>query len=119
MALVLFGTCLIVSPVAWYLSGRWGLAAAVAAASLCWVGAVLGATTGVIVGRWIKGPARPLYEFLVGMLFRMGVPIGGAVVAHIMGGPLRDAGMLYYVMGLYLISLAVETLFSLPPPQGR
>jgi hypothetical protein len=44
----------------------------------------------------------------------MGVPLAAALIAVFAGGPLADAGFLYYLVVFYPITLAVETLLALP-----
>ena len=50
---------------------------------------------------------------LVGMLVRMGIPLGAALLVVFRGGPLADAGFLYYLVVFYLVTLTVETFLAL------
>jgi hypothetical protein len=87
-------------------AGAW---AALAAAGLCLLGAVLGLAA-ITLFRGQRGFAG----VLAGMLPRMFVPLVGALVIRVAGGPLYDAGALYFVIGFYLLTLAIETVWLLP-----
>jgi hypothetical protein len=52
---------------------------------------------------------------LVGMALRMGIPLALVVVFHLVGGVLVQAGLLYYFLLFYPLTLTVETALSLPP----
>ena len=45
----------------------------------------------------------------------MGIPLVGALVFHLQGGVLAEAGLLVYLVVFYPVSLGVETYLSLPP----
>jgi hypothetical protein len=49
---------------------------------------------------------------LLGMLFRMGLPLVTGVVLTRAGGPLADAGLFGMIMVFYLVGLVVETTLS-------
>jgi len=92
-----------------WLFGRDGIWAAVAAAGLCVAGAVLGLGAVTL----FRGE-RAFAGVLAAMLPRMFVPLAGALVIRLVGGPLYEAGALYFVVGFYLLTLAAETLWLLP-----
>ena len=48
------------------------------------------------------------------MVLRMGIPLAIVVILHLVGGPLVQAGLLYYFLLFYPLTLAVETTLSLP-----
>ena len=51
---------------------------------------------------------------LVATAVRLAIPLGTAVVVVFRGGPLSNAGFLIYLIVFYLVTLAVETAFTLP-----
>ena len=90
---------------------RVGLAAAALASGCCCVGA-LGA---IGVAFWLRGPRHLLALVLVGMGVRMGVALAAALIVQLGGGPLVDAGFVYYLLMFYLVTLAVETTAAVRP----
>jgi hypothetical protein len=57
---------------------------------------------------------RPVLAMLVSMAARMGIPLVPALAIHLAGGPLANAGLLYYLLVFYPITLAVDVALSLP-----
>ncbi|MBN2475769.1 MAG: hypothetical protein JXB62_14250 [Pirellulales bacterium] len=104
-------TYAIAASVGWHVSGPVGLGASAVAAGVC----LLGATLALVISYWLRDPASALYGMLFGMLFRMGIPLAFAVAIHLWGGVLAEAGVLYYLVAFYPVTLAVETALSLPP----
>ncbi len=51
---------------------------------------------------------------LVGMMIRMGIPLAVALTVHFFGGPLADAGFLYYVVVFYPVTVIMETFLTAP-----
>ena len=110
-----------VAPVAWHLRGAAGLSAAAVAAAVCWAGATLA----LVASHLMRGANAALYGLLFGMALRMGVPMIAALVVYVRRGTLADAGVLYYLLVFYPLTLGVETALSLPkikpasrPPEG-
>ena len=63
------------------------------------------------------GQAVPMV--LVATTVRMAIPLGAAIVVVLRGGPLSNAAFLIYLIVFYLVTLAVETAFTLPRgPKG-
>ncbi|MGD9648262.1 MAG: hypothetical protein AB7U73_21300 [Pirellulales bacterium] len=92
-----------------WLAGLAGVQAALVAAGLCVAGAVLGlAAIPLFRGQ------RAFAGVMGAMLPRMFVPLAGAIVLRFGKGPLYDAGALYYLIGFYLLNLAIETIWLLP-----
>lgn len=87
--------------------GSTGTWAAGLAAGVCLMGAVLAFG----VSRSFVGP-RSANGFLLGMLFRMGLPLGVTLGALTIQSPLFDAGFLGMLVAYYLIALAIETVFA-------
>jgi len=106
----LLGVYAFASPIVGLLQGRAGLLAAAVAASLC----VLGAVLGLALSRLFRSPKHRGLGFLVGMLPRMGVPLGGAAALQLTGGSLAEGGVLFYLLMFYPMSLAMETWLLLP-----
>ena len=96
--------------VAMFLGGGRALAAAVVAAVFC----LVGATIALMASHLLRGPKNALAALLAGMAARMGVPLAFGLAIHLQGGPLAKAGLLYYLLIFYPITLATETALSLP-----
>jgi hypothetical protein len=111
LLLAVGGEFLLVAPIAIWLGGSIGLAAAGVAAGLCLAGA-MGA---LLVGWLLRDLPNAAHGMLAGMLPRMGIPLGGAMVFHMQGGVLAEAGLLVYLVVFYPVALGVETFLSLPP----
>ena len=110
LGLAVLAAYAVVAPVAGLLSGADGLAAAAVAAGLCLLGAILA----LLVCRSFRGPQRAWQGVLAGMLPRMGVPLAFALVLHLRGGPLAEAGLLVYLVVFYPVTLSLETALTLP-----
>lgn len=111
-------SCVLALPVAFLCSGWAGIGAAAAAAVVCLGGAVAALT----VSHCLRGPQYALPAMLLAMGPRMGVPLAVALACHLHGGALADAGLVYYLLAFYPITLLVETVLSLPRApriQGR
>jgi len=92
------------------ISGGWGLAAAVVAAVCCWLGAASALAAAVLLADVAGG----LAGLLAGMVLRMGIPLTCGLVLHLRNGALAQAGVLYYLLVFYPVTLAVEIALSLP-----
>jgi hypothetical protein len=114
LGLTVAALLVVVLPLAWLVTGPAGLLAAPVAAGICLLGAVLA----LIVSHLLREPRVALYGMLFAMLFRMGIPLTFAVTVHLRGGALAEAGVLYYLLVFYPVTLAVETALSLPGPQA-
>jgi len=106
-----------VAPVAGLCCGGAGLIAAAVAGALCF----LGGASALMVCHLLRDPKFVLHRMLLGMLPRMGIPLGFALFFQLRGGVLAEAGLLYYLVVFYPFTLAVETALSLPPqpPAGQ
>jgi len=98
----------IAGPLIAHWGGGAGMMAAAAAGGACWAGAA----AGLAIGRLFA--PNVFAALLAGMLVRMGVPLGFAVVILIGGGHLAQAGFLYYLLLFYPVTLIVETALSIP-----
>lgn len=91
-------------------SNRAGLFAGAAAGGVC----LLAAWLALGLSGPLRRPQQTLALVLVGMLVRMGIPLAAALAVCFSGGPLVDAGFLYYLVVFYPLTLTVETFLSLP-----
>ena len=89
--------------------GSNGLIAAGLAGAICWSGAMIAL---VLVGVFRKSPNQIVSATLLGMLFRMGLPLIAGLVITSAGGPLADAGLFGMILVFYLVGLVVETILS-------
>ena len=99
-----------VGPVAILVGGTAGMGAAAAAAGFCLTGAMVA----LVASHLLSGPKYALYGMLAGMAARMGIPLSLGLVCHFHGGALAEAGLVYYLLVFYPVTLAVETALSLP-----
>ena len=100
----------IACPIAMHQFGWTGVKAATTAAGLC----LLGSSLALAISRRYREPDQVLIGFLLGMLVRMGLPLCGGILIQIRCGPLAKAGFLVYLVLFYLVTLAGETILSLP-----
>ena len=87
-----------------------GVAAAGVAAGVC----LLGSIAALTVSQFLQGPEAALRRVLASMALRMFVPLAFCLVVAALGGPLAEAGCVYYVLVFYLVTLAVDTVLALP-----
>jgi hypothetical protein len=96
-------------PIAGLRSGPAGLAACALAGGLCLAGALIALVAGHRLGGRL-----PLPGLLAGMAARMGIPLLGGLTIFFCGGPLAEAGILYYLLVFYPVTLVAEIGLSLP-----
>jgi hypothetical protein len=95
----------VVLPIAAAASGMTGISAAAIALGICFGSGVLS----FWLVRNLHGPDVVLYQVLLGMMPRMGIALGAAMVIYYRGGWLVDAGFVYYLLVFYFVTLAAET----------
>ncbi len=101
----------LVLPLGWAISSnRMGFFAGAAAAGVCLAAAV----TALGLSQSLRRPRQVLAFVLVGMTIRMGIPLMAALAVFFLGGPLADAGFLYYLVVFYPVMLTAETFLFLP-----
>jgi hypothetical protein len=83
--------------------------AAAAAAALCWTGA----TAALVVTGLSARTSHAVQGHLLGMFFRLGLPLVAGLIFQKAGGRLADAGVFGLIVVFYLISLVAETLLTL------
>ena len=86
--------------------GAVGSAAVAAAALTCWVASVASLVLSTL---WRQTP-QAVTGILAGVLVRMTLPLGLAVLAQMTGGPLARAGLFGWIVCFFLFTLVVETL---------
>lgn len=90
-----------------YIRGGAVSSAAVAAAAVtCWVASV---SSLVLSSSWRHTP-QAITGILAGVLVRMTLPMGVAVLSQVVSGPLAKAGLFGWIVCFFLITLVVETL---------
>jgi hypothetical protein len=105
LAAIALGSGLL-SPIAFHFTGATGLMALAVAAICCCLGVVAGRCAQLA----FRKPESLVPRVLAGMLLRMGVPLGAALSVQLRGGPLAEAGFVYYVLMFYMLTLGVETV---------
>jgi hypothetical protein len=90
-------------------SGWSGVAAAAVAGIVCSVGALLA----LLVIGGVRQSSQVPSAYLLGVLFRMGLPLGIGMLLDWSGGPLAEAGVFGMMVVYFLIGLVVETALSL------
>lgn len=109
VAAVSAGIWLIISPLAYQLSGAAGLAAAAVGGGICFMGAALA----LILAVPFPGPDAVMHRMALGMLARALVPLSLGVALHFKAPALAQAGMVFYLLVFYMATLAMETLLML------
>lgn len=105
----------IVAPYAYWYAGPMGLWAATLPAVVC-----LGCTSvALAVASRCRGSWGALYGVLLGIGIQTGLPLVLAMVAALCSPALMDAGLIYYLMGFYLLALTTKTLLALPDVNPR
>lgn len=86
-----------------------GLAAAAIAFGVCWLGSALA----LLCSAMFQGPQQATNSLMLGMMFRMGLPLGAGLLLTTQNGILAEAGVIGMIVVYYLLALVVETLLSL------
>ena len=86
-----------------------GLWAAAVAAGVCWFGAM----SALLLTAIASNPKQAVGRHLLGMGFRMGIPLVVGFLLHRQGGALSKAGVFGMILAFYLLTLIVETWLSL------
>lgn len=94
--------------VAWMLNGGLGVAVCLMAAVVCLAGAI----GGDLIGQVVPDPNLVGYQHLLGMLPRMGVPLVVCMIVGLDGGALHAAGLVYYILAMYLLLLGISTVVT-------
>ena len=73
----------------------------------------------LVLNDHFREPSRALHGLVFSMAARTGLPLVLAVAVHFQDGTLGKAGLLYYLVVFYLISLGIEMPLSLIRPPSR
>jgi hypothetical protein len=125
LVLAVLAVYALAAPVAVQWGGAQGLAAAAVAAGLC----LAGAAAAIVTTRRLRGDCSnsrvnengtvpfkaPLLALWLGMALRMGIPLAVGLTLHLHGGMLAQAGLLWYLLLFYPVTLIAGTIVSLPP----
>lgn len=104
-----------IAPLAWFWSGSLGPVAAALSAGACLGGAIVA----LVLGHVFRAPQFALHGVLFGMAARILPPLAVGLACWRHDGPLAQAGVLYYLLIFYPMTLGLETLLSLPAPCSR
>jgi hypothetical protein len=91
--------------VAWAVSGADGALAAFLSGGVC----LFGGVASLLAGSVFRGANGLLLQLGFGIGLRMGLPLLFALLVVTQGGPLVEAGIVYYLLAFYLIALLAET----------
>ncbi len=105
----------IVAPLAYWRDGVAGVGAATLPAVVC--GACAGAA--LAIASRFRGPWLALYGVLLGVVIQTGIPVVLAMVVSLRAPVLMEAGLLYYLIGFYLLALSTKTLLAFPEVNDR
>lgn len=86
-----------------------GFLAALVAAAICW----FGSTAALLLAGFASRTNHAVQGHLLGMFFRLGLPLIGGLVFQETGGWLAEAGVFGLIVVFYLITLVAETCLSL------
>jgi hypothetical protein len=95
----------------------YGLANSISAAGVACGLCTLGSLSAIWIHHVFRDPKSALIALLVSMAVNMGVPLGLGCAIHLHGGPLSEAGFIYYLLFFYLLTLAMKTILTLPLPR--
>lgn len=94
-----------VAPLAWGVSGSFGLVMALLAASLCWLGALFS----LLISALLRSSDSIMSRLALGMTARAMVPLVLGTGLHVKYPQLAAAGLILYVVAFYLVALAADT----------
>jgi hypothetical protein len=100
----------VASPIVWIVGGPLGLLAAVIAAVACLAGGALA----LVISNLFRNPQQAYAGVLLGMFVGMGLPLAVGIACQIGGGSLAYAGVMFYLLYFFPITLTVKTVLSLP-----
>ncbi len=100
---------LFLAPLAAWLDGSAGLGAAGVGAAVCWLGAIVA----LLFTALLRGAGSFLPRLLMGMMARTMLPLLLGTLLHVRVGWLAAAGMIYYLLVFYMVSLTIETMLLL------
>ncbi len=105
----------LLAPLAYGVSGTQGLLAALVAAVVCWVGALFS----LLISAMVRGSVTVMHRMLFGMTARAMAPLVLGTGLHMNDAALASAGLIFYVIVFYMVTLAADTallLAQVPQP---
>jgi hypothetical protein len=105
----LLAAWLLLSPLAMQTAGAEGLQAAAIAAVVCWLGAQFSLAIAALIGEG----ASLLSRIWLGMAARAMFPLVIGTALHIRNPGLNAAGLIFYVLVFYMVTLAADTALLL------
>lgn len=103
-------------PVAYGMNGVRGVEVASLAAAIC----LLGAFGALAVQHSLCRTGHGVAGIMAGTLVRLALPLGVCVVISHLGGVLNDAGLVFYILAFYILTLVGETWIAVRHlPEGR
>jgi hypothetical protein len=97
---------LLLAPLAYTASGRLGLSVELLAAVVCWLGALFSLSISAL----IRGGVSVMNRLALGMTARAMVPLVLGVGLHHKHADLAGAGLIFYVLAFYMVTLAADTV---------
>jgi hypothetical protein len=95
-----------IAPIAFALRGAAGISAATLALGVCWIGAA----AALAIASFLPGGS--VHATGVAMLLRMFLTLGLGVTLHVQMPALAANGMIFYLIGFYMVALAIETALA-------
>ncbi|MHB0955307.1 MAG: hypothetical protein ACYC6N_01170 [Pirellulaceae bacterium] len=111
----LLGSAAVVIPVACAVRQQAGIISALVA----WVTCFVSGWMALHLARLFKGPRNVVPQVLLGMLPRMGIPLGVCMIVYLRGGSIAEAGFVYYILAFYFVTLVVETVLQVGDAQAH
>ncbi len=96
----------VVVPCGYAAQARWGAISA----SLAWATCLLGGLLALWLVHLFRGPQNVVPQVLLGMFARMGIPLLICMAVYVQGGPMAQAGFVYYLLAFYFVTLISETI---------
>jgi hypothetical protein len=95
---------------AWYGSqfGPRGITAAAVACGLCWLSGIIALGAFML----FRDPQQAVHGLMLGMLFRMGIPLAAGLFLQRSHSELLKSGVIGMITGVYLLGLFVETVLA-------
>ena len=90
--------------------GAVGIVSVSLAAGVCWASAM----TALLMSHSLFGPSNGVAGMLLPTMARTAPPLILAMLVRLRGQALVETGFVYYLVGFYLLALAVELPMSLP-----
>ena len=115
LSTVVFSSAGVILPLVWlFTRSLSGAIAGGAAASICWLAALLA----MAAGERLRATGQIMAFLVAATAIRTGIPLLAALAAIFLGRPLDVGSFLYYLIVFYGISLVAEIALILPGREG-